>query len=73
MKNSIKLFSLIILSIQLTACAQDPFWIIRAVEAQKELASNCKAGTIKQMRACSLEKEQQVTQITRNIDNAKKH
>jgi hypothetical protein len=56
MKNSIKLFSLIILIIQLTACAQDPFWIIRAVEAQKELASNCKAGTIKQMRACSLKK-----------------
>jgi len=73
MKNPIKLVSLIILSIGLTACAFNPFEIVAAVEAQKELARNCKAGTIKQMRACSLEKEQQVAQITKNIENAKKH
>lgn len=74
MNHLIKLIMFSLLSILLTGCAKhNPFQIIQAVQEQKELARNCKAGTIKQMRACSLKKEQQVTQITKNIENAKKH
>ena len=74
MKNSIGLYIFIFLSLMVTGCAKhNPFQIIQAVQEQKELARNCKAGTIQQMRACSLKKEQQVSQITNNIEKAKKY